>query len=76
MEIEVFVALSSLEVKWSNRYLQKPGELKSLIKFSSENKPSNVLVTTIDKEGTQNLDGINLHFSLQPHMLTPLVKTR
>ena len=52
----------ALEVKWSNRYFEKPRDLKSLMKFSSENDLSNVLVTSIDKEGTQEVDGINLHF--------------
>ncbi|MGE0770309.1 MAG: ATP-binding protein [Cyclobacteriaceae bacterium] len=57
-----FQPMWALEVKWSNRYFQKPRELKSLLKFSLENNLTDVLVTTIDKEGTQNVDGVNLHF--------------
>ena len=57
-----FEVLWALEVKWSNRYFEKPRDLKSLLKFSYENDLSNVLVTSIDKEGTQNIDGISLHF--------------
>ncbi|MEO9966772.1 MAG: ATP-binding protein [Reichenbachiella sp.] len=57
-----FRPIWALEVKWSNRYFEKPRGLKSLLKFSQENKLSNVLVTSIDKEGSQQLEGINLHF--------------
>ena len=57
-----FEPLWALEVKWSNRYFEKPRALKSLLKFSAENQLKNVLVTSIDKEGTKEVDGINLHF--------------
>ncbi|MEL6670849.1 MAG: ATP-binding protein [Bacteroidota bacterium] len=57
-----FKPLWALEVKWSNRYFHKPRSLKSLIKFSQENNLSNVLVTSIDKEGTQEVADLNLHF--------------
>ena len=57
-----FEPIWTLEVKWSNRYFEKPRDLKSLLKFSSENNLNNVLVTTIDKEGTKNIGGINLHY--------------
>lgn len=54
--------LWALEVKWSNRYFEKPRMLKSLLKFSSKNSLKNVLVTTIDKEGTQHVDGMDIHY--------------
>ncbi len=57
-----FEVLWALEVKWSNRYFEKPRDLKSLLKFSSENRLSDVLVTSIDKEGTQNIDEVDFHF--------------
>lgn len=41
----------ALEVKWSNRYFNKPKELKSLYKFCSENQLNYPIVTSIDKEG-------------------------
>ncbi len=52
----------ALEIKWSNRYFEKPSELKSLIKFCKENKLRNALVTTIDKEGIKNFDGIEIQY--------------
>ena len=57
-----FEVIWALEVKWSNRYFEKPRDLKSLLKFSSENSLNNVLVTSIDREGTLEVDGTNLHF--------------
>ncbi|MFW5760408.1 MAG: ATP-binding protein [Cyclobacteriaceae bacterium] len=57
-----FELLWALEVKWSNRYFDKPRDLRSLLKFSKENKLTNVLVTSIDKEGTKSIDQINIHF--------------
>ncbi len=57
-----FNPIWALEVKWSNRYFERPKELKSLLKFSLENEMENVLVTSIDKEGTKSIDGINFHF--------------
>ncbi len=40
----------ALEIKWSNRYVQKPNELKSLLEFTNKNKLATALVTTIDKQ--------------------------
>ncbi|MBX2904804.1 MAG: ATP-binding protein [Taibaiella sp.] len=54
--------LWALEIKWSNRYFEHPGELKSLLQFCSQNNLKTALVTTIDKEGTKNFGGINLIF--------------
>lgn len=53
----------ALEIKWSNRYFEKPNELKSLQKFVSENKLGNIpLVTSIDKEGLIKHDDYQYHF--------------
>ncbi|MEX0813014.1 MAG: ATP-binding protein [Chitinophagales bacterium] len=41
----------ALEIKWSNRYFDKPNELKSLYKFCVENDLNYPLITTIDREG-------------------------
>ena len=52
----------ALEIKWSNRYFEKPKELKSLIQFCNESKLSTALVTTIDKEGKQEVNNVLLQF--------------
>ncbi len=52
----------ALEIKWSNRYFEKPNELKSLYKFCIENNINNPIVTTIDKAGKQDYKGINFQF--------------
>ncbi len=54
--------LWALEIKWSNRYYEKPSELKSLISFCKRCKLKTALVTSIDKEGVIEYDGIKLHF--------------
>lgn len=41
----------ALEIKWSNRYYDKPNELKSLYKFCQENNLDHPLITTINREG-------------------------
>lgn len=52
----------ALEIKWSNRYFEKPSELKSLIKFCKQSKLKNALVTTIDKEGVKKIEGIDIQY--------------
>ena len=52
----------ALEVKWSNRYFEKPKELKSLIQFCKKNNLKSALVTSIDKEGVVIHDNIELNF--------------
>lgn len=54
--------ISALEIKWSDRYFEKPNELKSLIKFCKENKIIDPIVTSINKEGMVMHDEINIHF--------------
>ena len=53
-----------VEIKWSNRYFEKPNELKSLIQFCKLNKFQNALVTSIDIMGQKKLG--NLAFSFLP----------
>jgi hypothetical protein len=53
-----------VEIKWSNRYFEKPNELKSLIQFCKANNFQKALVTTIDQTGIKKLD--NLTFSFLP----------
>jgi len=52
----------ALEIKWSNRFIEAPGELKNLIQFCQKNNLQSALVTTIDKTGTILLQDITLHF--------------
>ena len=57
-----FKPLWALEIKWSNRYFENPGELKSLLTFCETNKLKSALVTTIDKSGTKEMRDVKLHF--------------
>lgn len=52
----------AVEIKWSNQYFEKPGNLKSLIQFLKENDLQTALVTTIDVEGTKEIDNKILSF--------------
>ncbi|MBS7787975.1 ATP-binding protein [Flavobacterium sp. CYK-55] len=52
----------ALEIKWSNRYFNSPLELKSLLKFCSENNIDHPIVTTIDKEGSQLCRDLTLQY--------------
>jgi predicted AAA+ superfamily ATPase len=52
----------ALEIKWSNRYLEKTDELKSLLNFCEINGLNSALVTTIDKSGMVEKNNIKFHF--------------
>lgn len=52
----------AVEIKWSNQYFEKPGDLKSLIQFLKDNGLKTAMVTTIDKEGSKKVDNIKLSF--------------
>jgi uncharacterized protein len=52
----------ALEIKWSNRYFNKPVELKSLTDFCKNNNLQSALVTSINKEGVVNYYGLELTF--------------
>jgi predicted AAA+ superfamily ATPase len=56
-----------VEIKWSNRYFEKPQELKSLIQFCKTNGFQKALVTTIDQHGIKIVD--SLHFTFLPASL-------
>jgi len=51
-----------VEIKWSNRYFDKPTELKSLIQFCKVNGLYNALVTSIDQLGVKQIDILSLTF--------------
>ena len=59
---ETLKATWALEIKWSDRYYNKPKELKSLIKFCAENKIFNPIVTTINKEGEKKVGELNIQY--------------
>ena len=52
----------AVEIKWSNRFFNKPGELKSLITFCKKNKLDSALITTIDKEGFALIQNLKFYF--------------
>jgi len=52
----------ALEIKWSNRYFERPNELKSILWFCNKNNLDTALITTIDKEGIIDYEGIKLVF--------------
>lgn len=51
-----------VEVKWSNRYFDKPTELKSLMHFCKSNQFKQALVTTIDQLGVKTVANLALSF--------------
>lgn len=53
-----------VEIKWSNRYFEKPQELKSLIQFCETNRFQTALVTSIDQTGIKKV--ADLLFSFIP----------
>lgn len=57
-----FKPLWCVEIKWSNRYFEKPNELKSLIQFCKENNMNNALISTIDQEGSKEISGLKFTF--------------
>ncbi|WP_026903511.1 ATP-binding protein [Pedobacter glucosidilyticus] len=57
-----FKPVWGVEIKWSNRYFDKPKELKSLINFCRSNKIQHALVTSIDQSGLKQLDDLSFSF--------------
>ena len=51
-----------VEIKWSNRYFDRPQELSSLIHFCKQNSLQSTLVTTINQLGNKTVDEINITF--------------
>ena len=60
--IQTLKPVWAVEIKWSNRYFEKPNELKSLTKFCIENEIDRPTVTTIDKEGVKEYKGLRFQF--------------
>lgn len=52
----------ALEIKWSDRYFEKPKDLKSLVKFCQENQIENPIITSISKGGEIEYAGMSFQF--------------
>jgi predicted AAA+ superfamily ATPase len=52
----------AVEIKWSNQCFDNPGDLKALLQFLRDNDLKSAMVTTLDKEGVKEVDGIRLQF--------------
>ena len=52
----------AIEVKWTDRFFQKPFELKSLLQFCHENKMKEGTVTTLTKSGEFLMDNVKLEY--------------
>ncbi|MBQ0030599.1 MAG: ATP-binding protein [Bacteroidales bacterium] len=52
----------AVEIKWTDRFFDRPGELDSLLFFMERNNLNNALVTTINSEGVKNMDNVSLVF--------------
>jgi uncharacterized protein len=52
----------AVEVKWSDRYCEKPEELKSLVRFCQENQSKDPLVTSKTKTMTCKVGDIAIRF--------------
>ena len=52
----------AVEIKWSDRFFDRPSELSSLQYFMEKNHLPQALVTSISKGGAKNMDFGTLHF--------------
>jgi len=62
LDNKIFKPQWCVEIKWSNRYVDKPQELKSLIYFCKQNNFNASLVTTIDVLDNKTIEDINLTY--------------
>lgn len=52
----------AVEIKWSDRYVDQPGELKALLQFLEINHLSEAIVTSITKYQKREMDKVSLQF--------------
>jgi hypothetical protein len=52
----------AVEVKWSDRYCDNPGELKSLLSFCHANSLNGPIVTSKTRSDTREIEGVRLEF--------------
>lgn len=62
IDSKLFKPLWCVEIKWSNRYYDKPRELSSLLFFAVRNNFKAALVTTMDILGNKTVDGLSITF--------------
>lgn len=62
LDEQKFKPLWGVEVKYSNRYYKKPQDLKSLISFCKANDFTGALITTIDRSGIQEVEGLKFTY--------------
>ncbi|WP_089727798.1 ATP-binding protein [Candidatus Thiosymbion oneisti] len=52
-----------VEVKWSDRFFERPADLKGVLAFAAANRLSHPpLITTRTRQGSKRIDGIELQF--------------
>ncbi len=54
--------LWAVEVKWSDRYFEHSGELKSLLNFMETNRMQQAIVTSIERSGLKQMRSVSLQF--------------
>lgn len=52
----------AVEIKWSDRYAERPGDLNSLLWYMANNSLTDAIVTSITKTQTKEMDSVVLHF--------------
>jgi hypothetical protein len=52
----------AVEVKWTDRFAERPGELKSVVQFCHSNGLAEVTVTSRTVRTVQTFEGIEIHF--------------
>lgn len=52
----------AVEIKWTDRYFERPGELASLLYFMDKNNLKEAIITSIKDEGINELERVNLIF--------------
>ena len=52
----------AVEIKWTDRFFERPNELASLKYFLEKNQMTQAIVTSITQEGTKKIDDMALHF--------------
>jgi uncharacterized protein len=54
--------LWAVEIKWSNKCFNSDSELKSILHFCEKNKLTDAFVTTLDKWGQREVNGVTINF--------------
>jgi hypothetical protein len=62
IENKLFKPQWCIEIKWSNRYYEKTGELSSLLFFCKNNNFKAAVVTTMDISGNKKIDDIEIQY--------------